>query len=80
MWGLVKKEDTVTVDEETSYCCTKDHYSGGIDHNGMYTLHKTCEHDAWRKDLDEKKAKSGHTNPKARTTPNLNPVKKIVLS
>ena len=34
----------------------KDHYSGGVVHNGMYTRHKTYEHDAWRKDFDEKKA------------------------
>ena len=45
----------------------------------MYALHKTCEHDACRKDLDESKAKSVHTNPRASTTPsitkNLNPTK-----
>ena len=53
-------------------------------HNGMYDLHKTCEHDAWRKDLDERKEKAGHTNPNASTTPSttpsLNPVKKLALS
>ena len=50
----------------------------------MYTLHKTCEHDAWRKNLDERKEKAGHTNPKASTTPNTtqtqNPVKKLDFS
>ena len=52
-------------------------------HNGMYVLRKTCEHDAWRKDLDDRKAKAVHTNPKVittpSTTPNLNPVKKIAF-
>ena len=38
-------------------------------HNGMCALHKTCEHDAWCKYLDEMKAKSGHNNPKTSTTP-----------
>ena len=50
----------------------------------MYALNKTCEHDAWRKTLDERKAKSGHTNSKSSTTPsttqNLNPVNKLALS
>ena len=49
----------------------------------MYALHKTCEHDAWRKDLDERESKGCHTNPKASTTPsvtkNLNPVNNPVL-
>ena len=45
-WRVANKEDTVTVDEKTWYCCTKDRYSKVIVHNGMYNLHKTCEHDA----------------------------------
>ena len=48
-------------------------------HNGMYAIHKTCEHDAWRNNLYEIKAKAGYTNPKDDTTPsttqNLYPVK-----
>ena len=50
----------------------------------MYDFNKTCEHDAWRKNLDERKAKAGHTNSKSSTTPsttqNLNPVKKLAMS
>ena len=50
----------------------------------MYALHKTCEHDAWRKYLDESKSKAGHTTHKASTipstTPNINPFKKLSLS
>ena len=43
------------------------HYSGGVVHNGMYARHKTYEHDAWRKDFDEKKAngKTSKANPSA---------------
>ena len=83
-WRLVKKEDTVTFDENTWYWCTKDHYSKWIVHNGMYALHKTCENDACHKNLDERKSKEGHTKPKASTTTstteNINPVKKLALS
>ena len=50
----------------------------------MYALQKTCEHDVWRNNLDEREAKSGHTNPKSSTTSsttqNINPVKNIALS
>ena len=50
----------------------------------MYDFNKTCEHDAWRKNLDERKMKAGHTNPNASTTPsttkNLNTFKKLALS
>ena len=36
-------------------------------HNGKYTRHKTYEHDAWRKEFDEKKAngKTSKANPSA---------------
>ena len=37
VWGLVKKEDTVTVDEKTWYWCTKDRYSKGIVYTRIYT-------------------------------------------
>ena len=67
-WRLLKKEDIITVDKKTWYWCTKDHFSKRIVHNVMYNLHKTCEHDAQRKDLDEKKSKADHINPKASTT------------
>ena len=50
----------------------------------MYALYKTCEHDAWWTDFDERKSKAGLTNPKTSTTPsttqNLKPVKKLALS
>ena len=50
----------------------------------MYDLHKTCEHDAWRKYFDERKEKAGRTKPKDSTTQsntqNLNPVKKLEFS
>ena len=50
----------------------------------MYNLHKTCEHDAWRNNLVERKAKAGHTNPKDSTTTSitqkLKPVEKLALS
>ena len=81
---LVNNEDTVTVNKKTWYWCTKDHYSGGIMHNAMYALHKTCEHDTWCKYLNESYEKAGHTNSKSSTssstTTNLNPVKNITLS
>ena len=81
---LLKKEDTVTVDEKTWYWWTKYHYSKVIVHNRMYALNKTCEHDAWHNNLDGRKSKAGHTNSKSSTTPsttqNLNPVKNLALS
>ena len=83
-WRILKKEDTLTVDENTWYWCTKDHCSKGIVHNGIYALHKPCDNYSWSKDLNDRKAKAVYTNPKAHTTPsttqNLKPAKKLALS
>jgi len=57
-WRLVKKEDTVTVNGKEYFWCTGDHYSGGEKHNGMYADHKSCDHDSWRKAIDDRRAKS----------------------
>ena len=50
-WRLEKKGESHTKDGIEWHWCTKDCYSGGVVHNGMYARHKTYEHDAWRKDL-----------------------------
>jgi hypothetical protein len=52
-WRLVKKEDKVHVNGKDYYWCTGDHYSGGKKHNGMYADHKSCDHDSWRKTIDD---------------------------
>jgi len=55
-WRLIKKEDTVSVKGKNYFWCTGDHWSGGEKHNGMYADHKTCDHDSWRKTVDDKRA------------------------
>ena len=54
---LEKKGESHNKDEIEWHWCTKEHYSGGVVHNGMYACYKTYEHDAWQKNFDEKKAK-----------------------
>jgi hypothetical protein len=53
---LIKKEDVVTVKGKEYFWCTGDHYSGGEKHNGMYADHKSCDHDSWRKRIDDQRA------------------------
>jgi hypothetical protein len=53
-WRLIKKEDKVTVNGKEYFWCTGNHYSGGKKHNGMYADHKLCDHNSWRKTIDER--------------------------
>ena len=80
---LEKKGESQTNDVIEWHWCIKDHYSGVVVHNGMYARHKKYEHDAWRKDFDEKKAngKTSKANPSATpsTAPNAD-AKKLALS
>ena len=48
--------------------CTKDHWSGGEKHNGMYCPHTTEDHDAWRAEHESKKTHR-ITNPSAAPSP-----------
>ena len=56
-WRLIKKEDSVSVNGREYFWCVGDHYSGGVKYNGMYADHKSCDHDSWRKTIDEKREK-----------------------
>jgi hypothetical protein len=38
-WGVINKEDTVTVNKKRYHWCVADHYTGGTKNNGMYTDH-----------------------------------------
>ena len=52
-------------------------------HNGMYACHTTYEHDAWRKDFDDKKANGKTSKAKPSATPSAAPnadAKKLALS
>ncbi len=55
-WCLIKKEDKVTVNGKEYFWCTGDHYSGGEKHNGMYADHKSCDHNSWRKTINDHRA------------------------
>ena len=84
-WRLIKKEDKVTVNGKEYFWCTGDHYSGGEKHNGMYADHKSCDHDSWRKAIDEKRTKSNQnrkpsTNIPVDTKPAAAPEKKLTLN
>ena len=73
-WRLIKKEDTVSVKGKNYFWCTGDHWSGGEKHNGMYADHKTCDHDSWRKTVDDRPAarnpgKSSNDTPAPASTP-----------
>ncbi len=82
---MVKKEDKVTVNGKEYFWCIGDHYSGGEKHNGMYADHKSCDHDSWRKAINDRRAKS---NPNGKpinetpadTKPNPAPEKKLTLN
>ncbi len=52
-WCLIKKEDKVINHWREYYWCTGDCYSGGVKHNGVYAVHKTCNHNAWRSKMEE---------------------------
>ena len=84
-WRLVKKEDTVSVNGKEYFWCTGDHYSGGEKHNGMYADHKSCDHDSWRKAIDDRRAKSNPSGKPTNNTPtdakpNPAPEKKLTLN
>ena len=82
-WRLDKKGESQTKDGIEWHWCTKDHYSGGIVHTGMYARHKTYENDAWQKYFDEKKANGNIYKANPSTTPSTAPnadAKKLVLS
>jgi hypothetical protein len=83
-WRLIKKEDTVSVKGKNYFWCTGDHWSGGEKHNGMYADHKTCDHDSWRKTVDDRCAarnpgKSSNDTPAPASTP-TNPDMKLSLN
>jgi hypothetical protein len=67
-WHLIKKEDKVISNGKEYYYCTRDHYSSGVKHNGMYADHKTCNHDAWRSKMDEHRT-SRNKDKKSDKTP-----------
>jgi hypothetical protein len=51
---LTKSEDKVSKNGKDYFWCTGEHWSGGQKYNGMYTDHKTCDHDSWRARIDER--------------------------
>ena len=82
-WILEKKVESQTKDGIEWHWCTKNHYSGVVVHNGMYTRHNTYEHYAWRKEFDERKAngKTSKANPSATSNTSQNAdAKKLTLS
>ena len=56
-WRLECKGETCINGSNTWFWCKGDHYSNATKYNGMYCTHKTEDHDAWRKALDDEKAK-----------------------
>jgi hypothetical protein len=83
-WCMIKKEDTVSVKGKNYFWCTGDHWSGGEKHNGMYADHKTCDHDIWRKTVDDRRAarnpgKSSNDTSAPASTP-TNPDMKLSLN
>ena len=81
-WRIDKKGESQTKYGIEWQWCTKDQYSGGVVHNGMYARHKKYEHDAWRKEFYEKKAngKTSKANLSATTSPAPNAdAKKLAL-
>ena len=54
-WRLIYTTPEVCKNGQTYHWYKGDHWSAGVRYNGMYTTHKTEDHDAWRKDLDERK-------------------------
>ena len=66
-WRLEKTNgDSFEKEGQTWHWCTKDHWSGGKVHNGMYCHHATKDHDAWRIEQDKAYASK---KTKASTTP-----------
>ena len=55
-WKLKHEGETKHKYGKVYHWCTKDHWSNGIKHNGMYQLHSTADHDEWRKAKDAEKA------------------------
>ena len=58
---LEYKGETLQKDGRTYHWCKGEHWHDGKAVNGMYSFHKTEEHDAWRKELDSAKTKNGHS-------------------
>jgi hypothetical protein len=54
-WRLIYTTPEVCKNGQTFHFCKGDHWSAGVKHNGMYTTHKTEDHDVWRKEMDEKR-------------------------
>jgi hypothetical protein len=84
-WRLIKKEDKVTVNGKEYFWCTGDHYSGGKKHNGMYADHKSCDHNSWRKTIDNRRATQnpgGKSSPETQANAKLAPAqeKKLTLN
>jgi hypothetical protein len=81
---LIKKEDKVTVNGKEYFWCTGNHYSGGEKHNGMYADHKSCDHNSWRKTIDEQRATrnpgKSSTETSADAKPAPAPEKKLTLN
>ena len=59
---LTSQYDKVMAGSSTYHWCTKTHYSGGKAYNGMYCLHDTAGHDAWRAEHDAEKARQHGEN------------------
>ena len=70
------------MDGKKWHWCKGDFYSGGVKHNGMYATFKTCEHDTWRKEQDERNAQkySGKHTGTPSTTNTESTAKKLALS
>jgi hypothetical protein len=62
-WRLQYKGETTTIRGVPWYWCTKPHWSGGTEHNGMYCRHKTEDHDEWRRAIDAKRKEARKENP-----------------
>jgi len=56
-WRLAFRGNAVAMNKEIWHWCLGDHYSGGTKYNGMYCLHDTAGHSAWRKEMDKNKSK-----------------------
>jgi hypothetical protein len=68
-WRSIKKEDSVAVNGKEYHWCTGDHYSGGKKYNGMYADQKSGDHDAWCKNLDDRRAANSSGNKMLSKTP-----------
>jgi hypothetical protein len=67
-WHLIKKVDKFINNGKEYYWCTGDYFSGGVKHNGMHADYKTCNHNAWRSKMDERRT-SRNKDKKSNKTP-----------